>query len=501
MKHILCLTDNCGIVLYAAGDAEMIDQLDCRAGSDWSEQCIGTNGAGTALAGHQAVSIVGPEHFLADLHGCASTGAPLEVDGSVLGAIHFITGESSCSPVHLALVTQLTHAIEHELIGHGECRRREDEMRSHNAELREADRRKNEFLAVLAHELRNPLAAVRNGLQVIKQLEKHDSVIGKTRDIMERQVQHLGRLVDDLLDISRIVHGQVQLRKEVTLLSTIVHDAVEISRPLFEQRHLQLIVSVPPEPIYVLADTARLEQILTNLLNNAAQYTDEGREVRLNATRQDKDVILKVSDSGIGIPEELLPRIFEPFQHAAEDHWPTGLGLGLALVADLVKLHGGTVKVNSPGVGKGTEFVLRLPIISEQPLPRDVKSVVASTKHRILVVDDNEDAARSLATLLRLEGHEVRLAFGGKRALEIVQEELPTILLLDLGMPEVDGYAVAQQIRAQFGPNKVKLVAMTGYGQDEDRRRSEQAGFDCHLVKPVEPEDLKQVLAWNINGE
>jgi PAS domain S-box-containing protein len=365
--------------------------------------------------------------------------------------------------------------------------------------LRQADRRKDEFLAMLAHELRNPLAPVRNGLEILRRLGREDTLAEKVRAIMERQVQHLTRLVDDLLDVARITHGTFELRKGPVDLAAAVNEALDICRPLLEGRHQELTVHLPGRPVRLEADRARLTQILTNLLDNAARYTPPGGQVCLSAEAEGAAVVLRVRDTGRGIAAERLPRIFEPFEHA--DPGQGSLGIGLTLVRRLAEMHGGSVTVHSEGLGQGSEFVVRLPAWTGgtngegpgQPKGRPPPGAVAP-KRRILVVDDDEDVAKSLAMLLRLEGHEVRVASGGARALAAVAEERPEVVLLDLGLPDVDGYRVAQQLRQLPGGQGLLLVAVTGYAQEADRQRCREAGFDHHLAKPVDLAGLHRVL-------
>ncbi|HVX61072.1 MAG TPA: PAS domain S-box protein [Pirellulales bacterium] len=374
------------------------------------------------------------------------------------------------------------------------------------AELRETDRLKDEFLAMLAHELRNPLAPIRNSLHILKQPETDGPTDHQMLSIAERQVQHMARLLDDLLDVSRISRGSIELRKEPLDLTTVVNRSVEAARPLFEQRGHELTVSLPPASLRVKADATRLEQVLTNLLNNAAKYTDPGGHISVDLEGQSGEAILRVRDTGIGIAPEMLPRIFDPFVQAERrlDRAQGGVGIGLTLVNRLVALHGGRVAANSPGLGQGSEFTVRLPTTTEggeagandpaggeaQPLPR----------LRVLVVDDNPDAANTLALLLRFAGQDVQTAYDGPSAIARAQEFMPELVLLDIGMPGMDGYEVAARLRNETGLGSVLLVALTGWGQDEDRRRSAEAGFDQHMVKPVEPQRLREVLR-NLAGK
>jgi PAS domain S-box-containing protein len=378
------------------------------------------------------------------------------------------------------------------------------EMKRMEEALREADRLKDEFLAMLAHELRNPLAPIRNALHVMKQPAADVAAVQRVRDMAERQVQHMARLLDDLLDVSRISRGKIELRKEVLDVTAVVSRAVEAVRPLLAERQHRLTVSLPPAPLRVEADPTRLEQILANLLNNAAKYTDPGGHVSLTAEQTGGEVVLRVRDTGIGIAPDMLPRIFGLFVQAERrlDRARGGVGIGLTLVKRLVEMHGGTVEADSAGPGRGSEFVVRLPLHRVDGGRWTVDSgdtSSPSTVHRppstlrVLVVDDNVDAADSVALLMRMDGHEVRTAYDGPTALRVAPEFRPQVVLLDIGMPGMDGYEVARRLRGEFG-REVLLVAMTGFGQEEDRRRATEAGFDHHLVKPADPAALDDIL-------
>jgi signal transduction histidine kinase/CheY-like chemotaxis protein len=378
--------------------------------------------------------------------------------------------------------------------------RLEEELRQRAAELADAHRRKDEFLAMLAHELRNPLAPVRSGLHIIKQLGISGTPLEKVQQIMERQVELLVHLVDDLLDLSRIAHGKIHLVKQKVNLASVVQPAVEACKPLIESRRHELTVSLPEEPLHLQADPTRLEQILINLLNNAAKYTNEGGHIELHARQADGEVVIRVRDNGIGVSPEMVCRIFEPFQ---QDDWVSGnasvgLGVGLTLVRRLTELHGGRVEVHSAGVGQGSEFVVHLPALSDeearQPPRGQIGTVTVPPKRRVLVVDDNDDVAKTLAMMLRLQGHEVRVAGSGPAALETARADRPDLVLLDLGMPGMDGYEVARRLRQEPGLENIVLAAITGWAQDDDRQRSRVAGFDEHLVKPVEPDQLQKLL-------
>jgi CheY-like chemotaxis protein len=355
---------------------------------------------------------------------------------------------------------------------------------------------------MLAHELRNPLAPIRNALHIMKQPAGNEALIGQFREMAERQVQHMARLLDDLLDVSRVSRGKIELRKESVDMAAVLHRTVEGVRPLLEERGHQFTVSLPSEPLRVEGDPTRLEQVLTNLLNNAAKYTDPGGRIWLLASREGDEIVLQVRDTGIGIAPDMLPRIFDLFVQADRrlDRSQGGVGIGLTLVRKLVELHGGSVEAYSAGPGRGSAFVVRLSASAPEPQSRQTEAeggrlpASALVRHRVLVVDDNVDAADSLAMLLRLAEQEVRVAYDGPTALLIAQAFRPQVVLLDLGMPGMDGYDVAHRLRENPEVKPELLVAMTGWGQEEDRRRSRQAGFDHHLVKPVEPEELEQLL-------
>jgi signal transduction histidine kinase len=370
--------------------------------------------------------------------------------------------------------------------------------------LKRADRRKDEFLAMLAHELRNPLAPIRNALYIMKQPGTDASGLERVREMMERQVRHMTRMVDDLLDVSRITRGKIELRKEVVDLASVVSRTVEATRALIEDRRHELTVALPPELVLLEADPTRLEQVLTNLLNNAAKYTDQGGQIGLSAQQESGELVVRVKDTGMGVPADMLSRIFEPFvQSDRVLHYSQGgLGIGLTLVRSLVEMHGGTVQVHSDGPGRGSEFVVHLPLLSQRDKIEGSRAegegsqpFNATPKRRILVVDDNADAAESLGMLLKLEGHDVRVAHDGSGALAAVDADPPDIVFLDVGMPGMNGYEVAQRLRQRPDVEPLLLVALTGWGQEEDRRRSKEAGFDHHVVKPVEPEVLQELLA------
>jgi two-component system CheB/CheR fusion protein len=377
-------------------------------------------------------------------------------------------------------------------------KRLEEELRQQARHLTEADRRKDEFLAMLAHELRNPLAPLDNALQIVRSSGATSPLIEPACQMMERQVQQLVRLVDDLLDVSRITRGKIQLRKEPVELATVVAQALETSRSLLMARQHELIVSLPTEPLWLDADRARLAQVFANLLSNAAKYTEEGGYVWLTAERQNQVVVLRVRDTGIGMTEEMLTQAFDLFAQADRslDRSQGGLGIGLTLVRSLVRMHAGSVRAFSDGPGKGSEFVVLLPLLrGARPAGRAPEAGnVPEISRRILIVDDQVDAAESLAQLLALAGHEVRTAHGGPAALELARAYRPEVVLLDIGMPGMDGYEVARRLRQEFA-EQVLLVALTGYAQEADRRRSRDARINHHLVKPVNLKVLHALLA------
>ncbi len=372
--------------------------------------------------------------------------------------------------------------------------------------LKEADRRKDEFLAMLAHELRNPLAPIRNAVHILQLRMPDDESLRQPLDVIDRQARQLAGLVDDLLDVSRITRGQIILRKQTLELAEVAAQAVETSRPLLEARRHHFDIHLPDEPIFVEADPTRLAQVILNLLNNAAKYTEEGGYICLSIERSDTEAVLRVRDSGMGIPPETLPRIFELFAQGERtlDRAQGGLGVGLTVVRRLVELHGGTVQAFSAGPGKGSEFVVRLPAVpapAELPACRSSKEKIPpylrgepAAPRRVLIVDDNRDSAESLAMLLQMLGHEVRAAYDGETGLRVAQEFSPDVVLLDIGLPRLSGLEAARRIRGDLGLRDTFLVAMTGYGQEEDKRRSREAGFNAHLVKPVDFSELQTLL-------
>jgi signal transduction histidine kinase/ActR/RegA family two-component response regulator len=377
----------------------------------------------------------------------------------------------------------------------------EERSREYIARLADADRRKSEFLAMLAHELRNPLATIRSGLQVQRLTDGDAHAANSVIELMERQVVHLVRLVDDLLDVNRIDRGKIELRRGRIELATVVHAAVETARSLVERLGHELIVELPSEPIWLNADPLRLAQVVGNLLNNASKFTENGGYIRLTVTLQGEEAVIRVRDNGAGIAADQLPLVFDMFKQAdvAIEHSGTGLGIGLALVKSLVEMHGGTVEAHSAGVGDGSEFVVRLPITHEaaqlRPIRPPHEKLINTNARRVLVVDDNRDAAESLAMLLMLSGHETHVAHDGLEAVGKARELNPDIILLDIGLPRINGFEAARRIRQQSQGKPLMLVALTGWAQEADRKKSREAGFDAHIVKPVDPDVLTNLLA------
>jgi signal transduction histidine kinase len=370
--------------------------------------------------------------------------------------------------------------------------------------LKEADRHKDEFLAMLAHELRNPLAPIFNAVQIMRRKPMNDPQLAWSRDVIQRQLGHLTRLVDDLLDVSRITRGKINVTREPIELSLIVARAIETVQPMLTEKRHELTVNIAQRSLQINGDLTRLTQVIGNVLGNAAKYTDAAGRIELSADCDGSHVEIRVRDNGIGIPQELLPSVFGLFTQLerTSDRTQGGLGIGLALVRKLVEMHEGTVVARSDGIGKGSEFIIRLPRMIEKPMEDefdpDAHGAAAPAEksgRRILVADDNVDALESLATLLEINGHEVHTASDGMLAVEVAAKCRPEVALLDIGMPRMDGYEVARRIRAEAWGKNTVLVALTGWGQDEDRRRTREAGFDSHLVKPLDLEVLSEFLA------
>ena len=405
--------------------------------------------------------------------------------------------------VLISLLCESLHRTQRRLESEQENLRQSVELqRQMRDAMTESDRRKDEFLATLAHELRNPLAPVRNAIHILRARMPPTPELQWARDVIDRQVTQMTRLIDDLMDVSRISRGTFELRRERVALDDVVRSAVETSRPGIDASGHELSVYLASEPIYLDADVIRLAQVFANLLNNAAKYTGPGGRIAVTAEREVGMVSVTVQDSGIGIPAEKLTQVFEPFtqlDHSLERS-RGGLGIGLALARRLVEMHGGTIEAHSPGPGGGSQFVVRLPLAARQGGLGPVAHVVrgptpAVASYRILIADDNNDSATSLGILLNDAGYEVRTAGDGVQALETAAQFRPNIALLDIGMPKLNGYDVARQLRGQPWGRQMLLVALTGWGGAEHRQQTTQAGFDHHLTKPVDPAALTELLA------
>jgi signal transduction histidine kinase len=375
-------------------------------------------------------------------------------------------------------------------------------------QLQEANHRKDEFLAMLAHELRNPLAPIRTAVQLLRLKELTEPHRRRARDVIERQVEHLVNLIDDLLDVSRITRGMITLQLEPVLVGAIVARAVETARPAIDSHRHSLELDLPDELISVEGDKTRLVQVIANILHNAAKFMDPGGRIRLRVWREGQNAVIQISDTGIGIAPELLPTIFELFTqvHSKSERAQGGLGIGLALVRRLTEMHGGSVTAESEGPGRGATFNVRLPMLVPQlaslsTRKRESGAIPSLEPQRILVADDNYDAAEALTLQLQLAGHEVRTAHDGVEAVELAKTFDPDIVLLDLGMPKMDGYEAARQLRLSPTTSRAKLIALTGWGQQQDRDRTTDAGFDAHLVKPVAEAQLFKALTLAVEDK
>jgi PAS domain S-box-containing protein len=438
----------------------------------------------------------GSEQYWYDLHGhVALTGEPVRVtyEAKALGRWYDVYATRIGEPESRRVAVLFSDITER--------RAAEDELRRMAAGLSEADRLKSEFLATLAHELRNPLAPIRSGLQLMRKSGNDPATVGRVQDILDRQLDHLVHLVDDLLDLARITRGQVELKREWVDLAQVVAGAVEISRPLVDAARHQLTVRVPPEPVRLYADPTRITQVISNLLNNAARYTPRGGSITLAAEHDEGTVQISVADNGIGIARAALNEVFKMFtQVGSGERAQGGLGIGLSLVRTFIELHGGSVSADSDGPGAGAVFTVRLPAHPEdapaEPAPARAPGASAATQPlRLLVVDDNRDAAETLAALLDVMGHATAIANEGTQALRLMHSFRPQVVFLDIGMPGMSGYEVAQAIRRDGSFDDVLLVALTGWGGEPDRAKSASAGFDEHLTKPATIDAIEAVLA------
>jgi signal transduction histidine kinase/CheY-like chemotaxis protein len=369
---------------------------------------------------------------------------------------------------------------------------------------READRRKDEFLAMLAHELRNPLAPISNATAMLKFAGGNQNVVERTANMIERQTTHLVRLIDDLLDLSRISRGKLDLRRERIALAPVIRQAVELVSPLADAAQQEIIIRWLPQPIYLDADPVRLSQVISNLLNNACKFSGVGERIYLSVDRTENDLVISVKDNGMGMPADMLDGIFEMFVQIDQSLERThgGLGIGLTLAKRLMELHGGIITAQSDGIGSGSEFIVRLPITLDQtPLPMEKESANRpAARNRVLIVDDNVDSAKSLAELLSLIGNETFVVHDGESAVIEAERLRPEVILLDLGLPKINGFDACRRIREYPWAENILIIAITGWGQQEDRRKSAEAGFDIHMVKPVDLAELTNLLAQEHDG-
>jgi PAS domain S-box-containing protein len=374
-----------------------------------------------------------------------------------------------------------------------------DDLQRLAMDLSAADQRKNEFLATLAHELRNPLAPMSNMLEVVKRAGDDREILKQAHETFERQLNQMVRLVDDLLDLNRITHDRLELRRSQVELSSVIQQAVEVARPLIDAADQELIVDLPEEPIHLNADRARLAQVFGNLLNNSCKYTEPNGTITLKAKRMDDEVLVTVKDNGAGIPRDKIGSIFDMFMQVdrSSERSQEGLGIGLTLVKRLVEMHGGAIDARSDGEGHGSEFTVRLPVVTKSAvsLPATDTASQSSIPRRVLIVDDNRDSADSLAMLFEITGNKAFLAYDGVEALEAIEKHRPEVVLLDIGLPKLDGHEVCRRIREKAWGRDIVIIALTGWGQEDDRRKSEQAGFNGHLVKPVDYDRLLSLLA------
>jgi len=421
--------------------------------------------------------------------------------GVALGVLMF-------AGVLISLLCESLHRTRRRLEAEQENLRNSVELQLQTRDaLAESDRRKDEFLAMLAHELRNPLAPVRNAIHILRAKMPPTPELQWARDVIDRQVTQMARLIDDLMDVARITRGTIELRQERVTLEDVMRIAVETSRPSIDASGHDLVLRIPLEPVYLQADVVRLAQVFSNLLNNAAKYTAPGGRIAVTAGRDAGLVSVAVEDSGIGIPPEMLAHVFEPFTQLDQslERSRGGLGIGLALAKRLVEMHGGNIEAQSAGSGQGSRFIVRLPVVVQeevaQPIPAQAHGPArARGRRRILVADDNYDSATSLSILLNDAGYDVRTAGDGEQALETAAQFRPDIALLDIGMPKLNGYEVAKKLRAQAFGRDVLLIALTGWGGAEHRQQTAAAGFDHHLTKPVDPAALTRLLVSMLAG-
>ena len=446
-----------------------------------------------------------PRELAASLQGVLSegrvlpTGAPLRVGERRLGALLLEANMADASTLD-ELANRAAMAFDNARL-YGSLQRESARSRAAEESLQEEARRKDEFLAMLSHELRNPLAPIRTAVEVIRRVAPPDPTLTMAREAVDRQVGHLVRLVEELLDVSRISEGRISLKKEQIELARVITHSIETARPLIESRGQQLAVRMPRSPVWVFGDGVRLAQVVANLLNNSAKYTPEGGRIEVSASAHEGEAMIEVRDDGEGIDAQLLPRVFDLFVQGQRslDRSQGGLGLGLTLVKRLVELHDGRAVAESAGPGRGSTFRIYLPCLTAVENRVEKISSIARTRpavagRRVLVVDDNADAAETVAAYLRLEGHETKVVTEGAEVLGSARVFEPQVVVLDIGLPGLDGYQIARQLRSHPETSEALLVAVTGYGRDEDRARAADAGFDCHFVKPADPVEIQAAI-------
>jgi signal transduction histidine kinase len=497
LRHIVPY-DSCALLDAAAGPARLVVEPDAPEQREALSQVLAAFLTVLTDESPRAADWLPPD--VAHLVTCAShLAVPLVGLDGVLGVL-FVghRGADAYADDHLQLLSVVAGQITAYLTA---CRLHEQEAQivsEHEAGRAAAEtenRAKDEFLAMLAHELRNPLMAIRIAMQTIRGQAERDSIVQRARDVVERHVKHLARLLDDLLDVSRLTRSKIELRKETVTLQMIVAEALETTRGFIDARRHVESVSLPEEPLWFEADPTRITQVVGNLLDNAAKYTPRGKEISVTGYREGGEVVLRVRDTGIGISPEMLPRVFDLFAQADRSLASSGgLGVGLTLARTLIELHGGRITVESEGPGRGSEFVVRLPVGAPVGPPRpDDRRRVAIQARQILLVEDDDNVREALRRILELDGHRVEVARDGPAGVELALATAPEVAFIDAGLPGIDGYEVGRRIRAALG-SRVLLVALTAYGQEQDRRRSSAAGFDAHLVKPVSSEDLARLL-------
>jgi signal transduction histidine kinase len=479
-----------------ADDATLL--IDDESQGRWL--CLGASGLRTFAYEALPGGLAAPLQEIMSAGRVLRSGAPLCVGERRLGALLIETYDEADRAMLEDLAGRAAMAFDNARL-YGSLQREIARSRAAEESLQEQAKRKDEFLAMLAHELRNPLAPIRTAVEVIRRVAPPDPTLTMARDAVDRQVGHLVRLVDELLDVSRISEGRITLKKEQIELGKVIAHSVETVRPLIESRGQQLVVRPPSVPVRVFGDAVRLAQVVGNLLNNAAKYTPEGGRIELSADAREGEAVITVKDDGEGIDAQLLPRVFDLFVQGQRslDRSQGGLGVGLTLVKRLAELHQGRVDAESGGIGRGSTFRIFLPCLTqvvsrqERPVVEPLRKKHAAAR-RVLVVDDNADAAETVAAYLRLEGHETKVVTEGGQVLGSAKVFEPQVVVLDIGLPGLDGYQIARQLRSDAGTRGALLIAVTGYGREEDRTRAAAAGFDCHFVKPADPIEIQAAI-------